>query len=224
LTIPPCICYNKPLEKRGSFCGGRKDEKKTVLLTVVVWLCTGGLAGAVLIEPYDYPNGTVLTASAEEVILSATASDNQPVSIWPVTADIDPFGYAPTGQMVFSHAHICFWNTDRRLRMDFAQPVSTIQLTAGGGSIFTSCQGRLEVYDIHFNLLDVYQTAPLTANQFETMLIFRPANDIYHAIAYSTGSNSFGRLDHLEFAIPEPYSLLLLVGGAAIARWKRQWV
>lgn len=195
--------------------------KKTFLLSIVVQICAWGCAGVVIIEPDDYPDGAILSGTVEGVRLSSTASDNQPVSIWPVTADIDLFGYAPTGQKVFSHVHINFWNTDRRLRMDFAQPVSMIRLTAGGGGLYTSCQGRLEAYDIYFNLLDVYQTAPLTANHFETMAIYRPVNDICYAIAYSTGPNSFGRLDHLEFAVPEPCSLLLFLCGAGAGRRKK---
>lgn len=173
---------------------------------------------ALIIEPDNYPDETELTHISPAVTLSVTTSDNQTVPIWPVTADVDSMGYAPTGSMVFSHVHIPFWNTDRRLRMDFSAPVSSVSLMAGGTDFFDyACWGWLEVYDSQFNLLDTVHTAPLWEHQTATLQVDRPTTDIAYAIAYTTGDNPFGRLDQLEFSIPEPATLSLLMIGLAAA-------
>jgi hypothetical protein len=188
----------------------------------IVFMNLSWIGRAVIIEPDNYQDKAVLTEVSPGVHLSATTSSNQIVDSWSVTADIDSMGYAPTGTMVFGHNDVFFWNAGRRLRVDFDQPASSISLMAEGTDHFDySCQGRLEVYDMNFNLLDVYQTAPLLSHQIETMMINRPQNDICHAIAYTIGDNPFGRLDRLEYAIPEPATISMLLIGAAGILLKR---
>ncbi|MEN6309778.1 MAG: PEP-CTERM sorting domain-containing protein [Anaerohalosphaeraceae bacterium] len=191
---------------------------QTAVVVMLMNLSCSALA--LIIEPDNYSDRTELSQVSPGVTVSVTTSDNQIVDIWPVTADVDSMGYAPTGSMVFSHVHIPFWNTDRRLRVDFSAPVSSISLMAAGTDYFDyACQGWLNVYDSHFNLLDSYQTSPLREYQVETMQIDRAAGDISYAIAYTTGDNPFGRLDRLEFSVPEPATLsLLMLGFAATLR------
>jgi hypothetical protein len=199
-----------------------KEKKFCWMVVLMVILGLSQATWAVIIEPDNFADETVLTQVSPGVRLSVTTSNNQIVDIWSVTADIDSMGDAPTGTMVFGHNDIPFWNSDRHLRVDFTQPAAWISLMAGGTDYFDySCQGRLEVYDMNFKLLEVYLTAPLREHQNETMLINRSQNDIYHAIAYTVGEDPFGRLDRLGYAIPEPATLSMLLIGAAGVLLKR---
>jgi len=191
------------------------------------WLGFATAPGQLItIEPDDYADRTVLTGLFSEVMLSTTLSDNVPVGLFVVTAHDDGFDFAPTGQRVFGHAHVPFWNNERRLRMDFAGLVSTIQIDFAGGNSFTQERGRIDVYGTGDILLDSYTTGLLGGGQVDTMAISRPAPDIQWAVAYvPSGEGSFGRLDHLAFSAPVPEPSSLALAGAGLLTlwvWRRR--
>lgn len=158
-------------------------------------------AGAVVIEPDDYADRTVLTSISAAVALSVTGSDNLP-GAFEVTANDDGFDFAPTGAHVFGHSNVGFFNSERRMRMDFATPARAVRIDFAGGTYFETEIGRLEVYDVNGARLAEYVTQPLGSGEPETMMIVRESADIAWAIAYvAAGEGSFGRLDNLRFVV-----------------------
>lgn len=182
------------------------------------------LAQLVVIEPDNFANATILNTTFPQVSLITAGANNLPIP-FNVTASDDGFGYTSTGTRVFGHAGgIPFWNSNRRLRMDFINPISSIAIDFIGGWTLTNDIGRLDVYNSSGTLLDSYTTAPRAADTIETMTLSRPFSDIAWAIAYiPTGGGDFGRLDNLRFSVvPEPMvGGLLLLGGTAISHRRR---
>lgn len=197
----------------------------------LAWLATLALTTAtavaqfVTLEPDDFSNAAVLNHVFPQVSLVTAGENNLPIP-FNVTASDDGFGYAATGTRVFGHAGgIPFWNSFRRLRMDFAQPISSLAIDFIGGWTFTNDIGKLDVFNSAGLLLDSYTTAPRPADSVETMSLIRPAGDIAWAVAYlPADGGDFGRLDNLRFlVVPEPAGaglLLLGAGGMACCRRK----
>jgi hypothetical protein len=169
--------------------------------------------GAVIVEPDNFADKSVLTNAVAGVTLYTAGADNA-VEPFNVTSDVRS-GLASTGTEVFGNADVPFWWTQYRLRMQFSVPVTSVSIDAVGGSFFAHEVGRLEVYDTHDNLLAAYRTANLGYQQVETMTESRPAGDIAYAIAYAVpgpeGSGPFTSLDHLVFT-PVPEAGTLVVG------------
>lgn len=192
-------------------------------------LCLSALACAVafgagaqtyLIEPDDYPDGTVLDHILSAVHLTSAGADNLPIPPVPfeVTAVGDLLDFATTGTNVFAHANVPFWNSDRRLRMEFAAPVALVAIDFAGGQYFTNETGRLDGYNVAGQLVASYITAPQAAGHMETMTISREETDIAWAIAYVPPDlGVFGRLDNLRFAVmPRPVLQLSVTNGIAV--------
>jgi len=151
------------------------------------------------IEPDDYPEGTVLRDVIEAVSLSTALDDNNIADSFDVTASDDGLDLEPTGERVFGHEGIQFFNSDRRLRLDFNRPAREIRLTFAGGTFFETEIGVLQAFGANDALLAEYTTAPRGAGQTEVMTIVRPTADIAWAVAYS--QDSFGRLDYLVVTV-----------------------
>jgi hypothetical protein len=167
-----------------------------------------------VVEPDAFSEGAVLNTVSPGVVLATTLDDNIPVPLLPVTANADPFGFAPTGTHVFGHANVYFWNNYRRLRMDFTSPVTAVQIDFSGS--LTPHIGRLAAYDAQGTLLEVSESNLISGGTVTTLTLSRPQADIAWALAYATGDADFGRLDHLVYTVPEPAGMLLL--GLAAAR------
>ena len=99
---------------------------------------------------------------------------------------------APSAGKVFANTSIVLggssqtWtSTTRRLRVDFAAPVTEVSLRAWSSAptIGAVSVGRLEAYDAAGNLLERYTTAALTAGKSEVMSIARATADIAYVIA-----------------------------------------
>jgi hypothetical protein len=221
LIAPVAWKQPSPIAKRGHPMRG---SIAVVLLTALFAAAAAEAAVVPLtIEPDDYPNGTVLDTILPQVVLEVADQNNDPFSLFKVTANVDGQNYAPTGQSVFGRSNVTFWNNGGRLKMTFTVSVSAVSLDFGSGSSFTPHTGRLEIYDSGDSLLDTYVTQPLLAGSPETMALTSPAGDIAWAVAYlADGEGSFGRFDHLTF-IPEPATLTILAfGGLMLFRRKRQ--
>jgi hypothetical protein len=192
-----------------------------LVLGALAWApAFGAGAQTYIIEPDDYPDGTVLDHILPAVHLTSAGADNLPIPPIPfeVTAVGDLLDFATTGTNVFACANVPFWNSDQRLRMEFATPVSSVTIDFAGGQYFTNETGRLDGYNAAGQLVVSYVTAPQAAGHMETMTISREATDIAWAVAYVPPDlGAFGRLDNLRFGIvPRPVLQLGMVNGIAI--------
>lgn len=164
---------------------------------------TNGLGDqAVVLEPDAFEDETVLNTVSALVTLTTALEDNV-AGAFDVTANTDTgFEFAPTGEKVFGHANIPFFNHHRRLRIDFAQPVAGVSLLFAAGTFFETEIGRLEAYDADGNLLDSYVTQALEADESDEMIIRLDAAQIAWAVAYiADGEGNFGRLDRLAILV-----------------------
>lgn len=172
-------------------------------LLATVAACSAGVAEVIRIEPDAFAEGAVLTNADPRVTLTTTLNDNQPLPLFVVTAATDSLGYAPSGDKVFAHVNVPFFNDARRLRLDFAGPVQEVSIAFAGGDFFDAETGILQAYDVNGAFLQEYISNPLSAGEFEVMRVTRPQAEIVWAVAYTaTGAGNFGRLDDLEFVTP----------------------
>ncbi len=148
------------------------------------------------IEPDDFVEGDELTEVSEYVTLYTTTADNEIVELFVVTANEDK-DHAATGEMVFGHANIPFFNNDRRLRVQFVGTGTEVTLVFINGEAFDSSTARLEAYDADDKLIDEYVTDAILPGQSEAMTV---SGNMKYAIAYlADGDGSFGRFDLLTF-------------------------
>jgi hypothetical protein len=155
----------------------------------------------VTIEPDDYADGAELTFVSPHVEFHTALDDNSVADLFEITASNDGQGLAPTGDHVFGHAGIAFFNNNRRLLMEFPSPAQLVQITFAGGTFSGTETGRLQAFDGSGSLLAEYVTQPRGAGEIEVMVINRDTADIAWALAYAEGDGSFGRLDALIFTI-----------------------
>ena len=188
----------------------------TVVVSVVAALFTALSASAnvIVLDPDSYANQTDLTHAIPQVsLLTAVSSDNQTVvPSWYISAVTD--SYASTGSNVFGYLNFhSLWDA-RRLRMDFSAPVSSVSIDFISTG---SDAGELHIFDSSWHELGAgFITPALAAHQVQTMSLTSPTANIAHAVAYSQGTG-FGRLDNLQFAVPEPAcSILGIIGALAI--------
>lgn len=204
-----------------------KRMKARPLFRVIIaglWLANFSVHGQLItLDPDDYPDGTVLNNVIPGVSLITAGANNLPYP--PVSFDVTtrnpgiPYP-APTGDKVFAHAGVPFWNDFRRLRMDFNGLVSTISIDFMGSTPLLGQRGQLAVYSFTGELLEAYTSQPLFGGQVETMAVQRNQADVAWAVAYTLPDGDFGRLDHLVFSqpvpVPEPSTTALLIAGAFI--------
>lgn len=180
----------------------------------------GAKAQTYVIEPDNYPDATVLDRIEPAVRLTTAGTDNLPIPPAPfeVTATADLLDFAPTGTNVFGQANVPFWNSDRRLRMEFAAPTSVVMIDFAGGQYFAAETGRLDGYDASGRLVASHVTAPQAAGHQETMVISRDVADIAWAVAYvPQDQGMFGRLDNLRFGVaPIPVLHLSVSNGIGV--------
>jgi hypothetical protein len=159
----------------------------------------------VTIEPDDYVDGTDLTHISPHVTLWTADNENRVVSLFFVSASDDGQGLAPTGNRVFGHANIPFFNTNRRLLLVFSAPTRSVSIMFAGGTFHDTEIGRLQVFDASNQLLAEYVTEPREAGENELMTVTRATADIAWALAYvAEDEGSFGRLDQLSFTFEGP--------------------
>ena len=203
-----------------------KAKSLSTLGLLPLALVSQSLAQTFVIEPDNYPNNSVLDHVFPAVSLTTAGADNLPIPpvSFHVTASYDGFGYASTGTNVFGHAGVPFWNTDRRLRMDFNLAASFIAIDFIGGEFFTNEVAELDAFNSSGMLVASYLTGLRAADSVETMFVSRSAGDIAWAVAYlPPGDGNFGRLDNLRFTVPEPSAATLALLGGAACFGGRRW-
>ena len=149
------------------------------------------------IEPDDFDDGTELTDIDERVTLSTALEDNTIAELFVVTAT-DDADNAGTGERVFGHTEIPFWNSTRRLRIDFKGHGTAVSVLFINGEAFDASIGRLEAFNSDDRVIAEYVTESLQPGQSEEMSV--TASNIAYAIAYmAEDEGNFGRFDKLTF-------------------------
>lgn len=154
------------------------------------------LEASVTIEPDDYANRTILNNVVPEVSLSTADTNNVIFTGFDVTATDDL--WAPTGDRVFAHVNIPFFNNIRRLRMNFHATVYAVQIDFGGGDFFNPEIGRVQAFNAAGQMVAEVVSEPLLRDAHQTLRLERPEGDIAYAIGFIVeGQGNFGRWDHL---------------------------
>lgn len=152
------------------------------------------------IDPDDYAVGSEITNISPFVTMVSAGSDNVHQGF---KNEVVPRYNPPTSDNVFSHAGVGFFNENRRLRMDFYQPVHSVSIDVIGSSNLTETYGRLEIFDRDDNSLGFVRSAALGGDEVERLSISSGGSSIAWALAYSEdsylNSSPFGKLDHLTF-------------------------
>ena len=149
------------------------------------------------VDPDDVPEQDLLNSVNSQVTLSAIGN-----GVTNANVAAGNHYLASTGSRAFFNFISPTWSfaewtqTSRRLRMDFATPISTLSLDAIANSSFD--YGRLEVFDSNDNLLGRYTTDFLISETMETMTLSRAEGDISYAIAGSHMGSTI-LLDNLRF-------------------------
>ena len=176
------------------------------------------------VEPDNYAAGTVLNNVNPYVSLITVDSANLPHVPAPfnITAAAASTGQSSTGSLVFAHAGVNFFYTDRRMRMTFTELTSEISLDFIAGFGALSSIGTLSYYGQNNSLLGTYSTGLLAPFSVQTMSVSRGTSDIKWAVAYTApdSPDQSGKLDNLSFtSVPEPSTSARLAMSAAGALW-----
>ena len=193
------------------------------LFLMFIFFCVApatGYSQLITIEPDDFAEGTDLRQISPLVTMSVFTSAGQ--TTFSVTSNFDGMGLASTGEMVFGHANVPFWNAERRLNLDFTDLISEVSLDFNGDFSLDPPVGILEIYDSQNNLIDFIETNPLSGSP-ETLTLTRGQGDIARAVAYSN-NGPFLRLDNLSFrtSIPEPNTMIVMAVMSVVACSRRR--
>lgn len=157
----------------------------------------GGTAGGAVneVEPDDFEEGADLTNASKLIKLYTATADNEIVELFTVTANAD--NRVATGDKVFGHANIPFFNNDRRLYVQFAGAGAEVSLVFVNGEAFDPSTAHLVSYDADGHVLDEYVTKAIQPGESEKMTV---NGAMKYAVAYiADGDGSFGRFDALTF-------------------------
>ncbi len=148
------------------------------------------------IEPDNYTAGRDLTNISFNATLTTAGTDNISFN-FNVLASQRP-GFS-TGQHIFSHSGVTFFNDIRRLRTDFYRPARSISVNVISDSATSGFFGRLEIFNAANQSLG-FARAQLGPNQTHRLTVESSNDDIAWAVAYSEGSN-FGMFDNLSYVL-----------------------
>ncbi|MCC6511099.1 MAG: cadherin domain-containing protein, partial [Pirellulaceae bacterium] len=155
------------------------------------------------INPDTFALNTDVSNISSNVTLVSAGSDNVPQG-FKIRVVQRAF---TTGDHIFSHEGVGFFNNDRRMRMDFYAPAQGVSIDFVGNSDFTATYGRLEIFNSADVSMGFIRTQPLGNGQRQRLSLSSPNNDIAWALAYPDNtylnSSPFGILENLEITIPE---------------------
>ncbi|GAB5402745.1 MAG: hypothetical protein Aurels2KO_09760 [Aureliella sp.] len=168
----------------------------------------------------NYQDGDDVSIESSNVTLSSAGSDNVHHS-FEITVRDKVFTEPEKGQQ-FAHAGVSFFNENRRLRMDFFEPVHRVSANFRGNSSLSDVYGRLEIFNEQDESLGFLRTQPLRDTDEQMLTLARPTNDIAYAVAYSNDdyldSSPFGRIDYLSFEMSEPQTVTDENGNYSLSR------
>ena len=157
------------------------------------------------IEPDDYENHERIGLKNPNATLSVVNEDNEVIDFDEVKdvvqAKTDQF--PSTGGNVFGYifedSDVNFFHTQRRLRIDFESPVSSVAIDIIGDGPFAGTAGLLEAFDADGNSVGTYRSSEVLPNVSETMSVVSASENISWAVAYTAPPRVQGRLDNLRF-------------------------
>ena len=152
-----------------------------------------------LLEPDDFPSGTLLNEISAAVTLQTVDGAGDGAFFGSNVIGRDSTS-ASTGSLVFTPSSFG-WSSSQRLEMSFTDPVSYVSLdltaTAEPASV------RLEIYAVDETLIDSVEVSGLSAGEVQVLNLSSAAADIARAVAWPTAGD--GHFDRLQFGvIPEP--------------------
>lgn len=140
------------------------------------------------LRPNDYVEAEVLNNKIPGVTISvigATAGTDMVMARHSARAGGKVFFAAGSGKDTFTTVRnpnsASQYAVDRKLRVDFASPVTSVSLRAIGNGL--GSVGRLEAYDENNNLIERFTTRALNAGQSELMSITSDTAEIKYVIA-----------------------------------------
>lgn len=155
------------------------------------------------IEPNNYAVGDDMSNVSDNVTLVSAGADNVHQGF---KARAVQRAFATTGEHIFAHEGVGFWNENRRLRMDFYRPARSVRINVIGNSDTQATYGRLEIFNASGESLAFVRSVPLGAGDVQTLELSSANDDIAWALAYSEDSHldssPFGMLDHLQIQMP----------------------
>lgn len=190
--------------------GTYEPATDTVLAGSVVYLDLNrnGVADeeATTMDPDSFLPDQVLDFVSPKLRITTADADNLPVAEQ-VTASVDSV-VGQDGQL-FAHAGNTAWTTDRRLRVDFSSPASSVQLDFIAASDTGPERGTLVAFSHAGEQIANVTSSSLQKGQLETMSIQRATADIAFVVAYTSESTSNqGRLDNLTAqTVSEPVAI-----------------
>ncbi len=155
------------------------------------------------IDPDLFTVGTELTNAFPGVTLTTVIDDQNGPSGFKISP-VEKFFGSPFRDNVLSHSGVGFFNSFRRLRLDFYEPVSAVSVDfLGAQSAFSSTYGFLEAFDASGQSLGAMRTRALFGASSQRIRIGFESNQIAYAVAYGDdtflNSSPFGRIERASF-------------------------
>ncbi|MEM7477760.1 MAG: cadherin domain-containing protein, partial [Planctomycetota bacterium] len=155
------------------------------------------------VEPNIYVEDQDISNISPFLTSITTGDDNIPLGF---KNEVVQDSAQPVGEYIFSHAGIGFFNTTRKLRIDFYRPARTIEIDAIGVDDQWHVYATLEAYNSNDELMGFVRSGGLRAEVRQTLRISSPNDDIAYVVAYPDeefmDSNPFGKLDSLRVEFP----------------------
>lgn len=166
-----------------------------------------------LIDPLGNEVHFPLTNFFPGVSISAVDDTNEPFSSEIETARETINFFTPTNNFLFAYQGIDQFDSFRRLRFDFYEPVSEVSVDALGSDFgfLSPSYGLLEAYDADDQLITSSISGLLVGQRRETVTVTSENHDIAYVVAYpiddpdDPGINfAWGRFDTMTFSQLEP--------------------
>ena len=142
-----------------------------------------------VVEPDNYPVGTVLTSVVPGITLTEQGGWYYGYAVTSQTGQ-----YASTGTRVFGWGDNTEWyEGDTYLEADLQNPSSSVSIDVGADNPWG--QGIMWAYDSSWNFLGTVVSPQQAVGTFTTLTFSAPFNDIAHI--YVTGTDGSVLLDHL---------------------------